>query len=124
MQKNKPEDICIQEIGCDIEVKGYRILIKSAELPEKSKGGLILTESYKNMERRTKNLGRVLKIGPTAFTDRFEDRRVNVGDWILYSIYEREEVYPNDKLCYFINDERVYASVKEYDLPAFIKEIR
>lgn len=114
----------MEEIGCEPEVKGYRILIKAPEIPEKSKGGVYLTESYKNMERRTKNLGRVLKIGPTAFSDRFEDRRVNVGDWILYSIYEREEVYPNDKLCYFINDERIYASVKEEDLPAFIKEIR
>ena len=118
------ESLAKQEIGCDIDVKGYRILIKAPELPEKTKSGIILVDQYKNMERRSRNIGLVLSIGPTAFNERFEDRRCNIGDWVIYSIYEREELYPNDKLCYFINDERIYGIIPPHELPAFIKELR
>ena len=113
-----------KEIGVKLVVKGFRLLIKAPVLPDKTKGGIILTEQHKNFQRRTQNIGLVIDMGPTAFTGNCEDRKCEIGDWVSYSIMEREEVYPNDHLCYWINDERIYCVIPPDKLPAFIKEMR
>ena len=38
-----------QLIADSVDVKGYRLLLKAVELPEKTKSGIILTESYKKL---------------------------------------------------------------------------
>ncbi len=124
MSDTQEISLCRKEIGCEPDVKGYRLLLKAPEIPNKTKAGIILPEQIKATERRVYNIGLVLKIGPTAFEGRFEDRRCNVGDWIQYSCYEREETYPNDKLCFYINDERVYSVIPPEDLDAFINWMR
>lgn len=124
MTEKEEMSICMREIGCEPDVKGYRLLIKAPKIPDKSSGGIIYVDQYKKENRRYQNVGLVLKIGPTAFQDRFEDRRCKEGDWIHYSSYEREEVYPYDELCYYINDEKIYAVLKEEDVPIFIKAMR
>lgn len=114
-----------EELGTDIDVQGYRILLRAVILPEATKRGIILTESYKKLERRAYNVGLVLKMGDLAYKplDKFGGKPFcDVGDWVFYSSYEREEVYINDQLCFFINDERIYAKIPE--ITAVIKELR
>lgn len=114
-----------REIGCDVEVHGYRVLIKSVELPEKTRGGILYTDQYRNLEKRAYNVGQVLKMGPLAYRplEKFGGKPFcAVGDWVIYSAYEREEININNHLCFFINDERVYASVP--DISAVIQEMK
>jgi co-chaperonin GroES (HSP10) len=115
-----------QEIGVDLIVHGYRVLLKAITLPEKTKSGLILSEVMRNMERRAYNIGLVLKMGNQAYQplDKFGGAPYcKVGDWVYYSSYERDEVNINNHLCYFINDERIYATLSEADLSKIIPEL-
>lgn len=114
-----------QKIADSVEVMGYRILLKAVELPDKTKGGIILTDSYKKMERRTYNIGKVLKMGNLAYKplEKFADKPFcKVGDWVHFSSYEKEDATLYDQLCYYLNDDRVYAPIK--DLGAIIWEGR
>ena len=114
-----------QELGIDLVVHGYRILLKAVTLPEKTKGGIFLPERIRDIEKRSYNIGRVLKMGDQAYKplERFGGSPYcKVGDWVYYSSYERDEVNINGHLCYFINDERIYATLSESDLDKIIKE--
>jgi co-chaperonin GroES (HSP10) len=119
------ESLIQKELNTDIDVQGYRILLRAVILPEATKSGIILTETYKKLERRAYNVGLVLKMGEMAYKplEKFGGKPYcEVGDWVFYSSYEREEAYINDQLCFFINDERVYAKIP--DITAVIKELR
>lgn len=114
-----------QLIADSVDVKGYRILLKAVELPEKTKAGIILTESYKKLEKRSYNVGKVIKMGHMSFQplEKFCGQAYcSVGDWVHFSSYEREEVYINDYLCYYINDERIYSVISNIEM--IIKELR
>lgn len=103
-----------EKLGTDIDVHGYRILILAPTISEKTKGGIILSDSHRSLEGRGHNIGLVLKIGPLAYLplNKFGGKPYcNVGDWVIYSSYERDEIKINDKLCFFINDERIYATI-------------
>lgn len=115
-----------KEIGIDLTIHGYRVLLKAITLPETTKSGLMLPEKMRNMERRAYNIGLVLKMGLQAYQplERFGGTPYcNIGDWVYYSSYERDEVNINNHLCYFINDERIYATLSESDLIKIIPEL-
>ncbi len=115
---------CREQIGCELDVKGYTLLIKAYIMPDRTTGGIIRPDSVIDDQKRRQNLGLVLKIGPTAFVDRFEDRRCNVGDWVHYSTMEREPIYPGTDTCYYINDEKIYAVIPPEDLHVFANSMR
>lgn len=110
---------CQKTIGSDPEVLAYRVLLRTLEVPEKSKGGIIFTNTAKEEVSKRNNIGQVLKIGPFAFEGDHEVFRVNVGDWVHYSTLEREPVLSNGILCYYINDSRLLARISEKDVEAF-----
>jgi co-chaperonin GroES (HSP10) len=117
------ESFCRKMIGSDPDVKAYRVLLMTLSMPEKTKGGIILTDSSVGEVEKRFNIGQVLKVGPLAFAnDGHTDHscfKVDIGDWVHYSILEREPVVSNGKLCYYINDSRIYARIPEEDLGAF-----
>ncbi len=111
--------LCMQEIGCDPEVLGYRLLIKVPEVPDKI-NGVYLPNDYKDTQARRQNMGRVLKIGPEAFVEKNQFNKCKVGDWIHYSILEREPIYPNGHTCYYINDDKLYAIVPPHEVEMYL----
>lgn len=113
--------LCMAEIGCSPDVRGYRLLIKAPEIPEK-KGNIILSDSYRQTQERRQNIGLVLAMGPSAFTGSHEDKKCSVGDWVHYSILEREPVYPNGKACFYINDDKIIAILKPEEVFMFLDE--
>ncbi len=116
-----------QEIGIDLQVHGYRILLKAITLPETTKAGIMLPEGMRNMEAVSYNIGLVLKLGEQAYLplEKFGGKPyVSVGDWVYYSSYERDRQVINNHLCYFVNDERIYATVSESDLSKLVPELQ
>jgi co-chaperonin GroES (HSP10) len=115
-----------KEIGVDIHVHGYRVLLKAITLPKETKGGFILPEAMLNGEKHSYNIGLVLKMGDQAYQplERFGGSAFcKIGDWVIYSSYERDRQVINNNLCFFVNDERIYATVKESDLIKVIPEL-
>jgi co-chaperonin GroES (HSP10) len=111
--------LCMREIGCEPEVLGWDVLIKAVEVPEKI-GSVYLPDASKDSQQRRQNIGLVLAIGPVAFTDRFESRKCNVGDYIHYSILDREPVYANDHACFYIEDHRCRGKLKPEEVHMFL----
>lgn len=114
------ESFCKQEIGCDPRVVGPRILVKAAETVDKV-GSIYVPDRLKDSTQKQNAIGRVLKMGPTAFEGNFESYKCEEGDWVSYSPYERSDHEINGHLCYCINDDRVFFIIPPEELHFHIK---
>ena len=95
MAQSKPQstfDEIVASIGSldDIEVYGNRVLVGIYIPPEKTAGGIILTDKQRDENQYQGKVAVVLKKGPLAFeNDRnvdFKGQDVKVGDWAVYRI--------------------------------------
>lgn len=121
---SKQRSIMLKEIGCYFPVKGHRLLLKAVTLPEKTKGGIILTDNHRDSNTKY-DIGLVIGMGPEAYMDkqRFPSGpRCMVGDWIDFSPFEKQPKNYNDHLCYVINDDRVNYPIP--DITTAVKELR
>lgn len=118
------DTFCRQQIGVDGIVHGYRILLRSPWMPPQSKGGIIIPPASREARQNRANIGLVLSMGPKCFVgkdyDEADKNRCAVGDWVWYSSYEKEECNKNEFLCYYINDDRVYETIKPEDLSTIL----
>lgn len=124
MGEEEQHEFIMKQIGVDPIVKAYRLLLRSPIINERSKGGnIIIPEEVKLRNQLHQNFGLVLKIGETAFTHpHLAALRVEVGEWITYARYEREEVeYLDGTNCFYINDERVLCSYTPQDAQAILE---
>ena len=75
------------------EMGNWKVLVERYRMPEKTKGGIILTADTVDMGQRNNFIGRIISIGPAAFTsERFQgpDGRYTeyaVGDWVILSTF-------------------------------------
>jgi co-chaperonin GroES (HSP10) len=114
-----------RQIGCKINIKGYRILLKAPVFPEKTKGGLYLAHGQDGVNEY--DVGLVLSMGSEAFKDTstFPDGpRCKVGDWVDFTPFDKQRKKFNGHLCFVINDDRVNATIDIEDVPAVIPELR
>ncbi len=105
-----------KELGFDFEIVGYRILLKPATFPQRTLNGLILPEDTLMDQTKAHRVGQVIGIGNLCFqpTEKFGGLRYcEVGDWVVYANYERDEMKHNGKMFYWINDERIYGRAKK-----------
>lgn len=116
------------QIGVDdFPMKGFSVLLKAIVIPEVTRGGIILTQTTINMEKREHNIGLVLAVGEEAYEDksRFPNGpRCKVGDWVFFSRYETQPIPLNEHLCYFLTDDRIITDFPESLLPAIVPELR
>ena len=70
-----------------IEVFGDQILVMSFVQPERTAGGIIITDKAHDEARFQGKAGLVIAMGPQAFEDdsvlRFGGQRVSINDWVL-----------------------------------------
>lgn len=115
------KSLVFEELGIndnDVKVHGYSILIKAPVLPEKTKSGIWRPDEYTNREEKTYYVGLVVKMGQGCYLpeEKYGYRWCEVGDWIIYSSYEREGIKFNGHQCYLINDERVKITVSSPEI--------
>lgn len=124
MTPEEQKKFIMDQIGVDPIVKAYRVLVRSPVIKERTKGGIILPELSRLQDQLHANFGLVLKIGETAFTHpHLAALRVEVGEWITYARYEREEVeYLHNSNCFYINDERVLCSYTPEDAQRILEK--
>lgn len=100
--QGNPRDTLLRAVG-DISkeiVLHSQILIATYIRPERTAGGIILTDRAIEEDRFQGSIGLVLAKGPGAFKDdniaKFHGQTVEVGDWVLFR--------PADGLALFINE--------------------
>lgn len=85
--------------------------------PEKTAGGIILTQKTRDEDRWQGKCGYVLKRGPLAFVDddrnAFHGQNVNEGDCVLYKTSDGFSLDVNGIHCRMIEDVHVKAVVSD-----------
>lgn len=122
----EPISFVEQQLGLDIQVKGYRLLLKAVTLPERTKSGLFLSDQFRKTFARDAKKGLVVAMGNMAYKAQDPMKFGNepfckIGDWVSFSVYEAQETYYNEHLCWYIADDRVLSVIP--DINEAIKEL-
>lgn len=95
------------------------VLLVTAPIMAKSKGGIILADKTKNEERYQGKIGLIVKLGEIAFNDveiwPNEETRPIVGDWVFYRNADTHECAINKVSCRFIKDHLIIGKVSAPD---------
>ena len=95
---------------------GWRILILPFTPPERTKGGLILSQDTLDRGRITTNVGYVLKLGPLAYQD---EEKFKTGpwckekDWVIFARYAGSRLPIEGGELRILNDDEVLGTVKD-----------
>lgn len=95
--------------------EGEKILIQVDDMERVTKGGIILPESSRIAEQRRLTTGKILRIGPDAIVRFSEDKKLCVGDRIVFALYGGFNLKDPDKKgrdFRLINDEDVLALIE------------
>jgi len=122
MSKNKPQATAdeirasIEDVS-KIEVMHNQILVGIYIRPEKTSGGIFLTEKTLDEDKWQGKVGLVLKAGPMAFQNEgntdFHGQSVNEGDWVIYRVSDGFSIDVNGVHCRLIEDVHIKGRVAD-----------
>lgn len=101
------------EVGdlSEVEVMYNQILIGIWKRPEKTKGGIILTDNTRKEDDYQGKVGLVLKCGPAAFVStadmEFGEQRAQVGNWVVFRPGDGWALKVGDRPCRMLVDTSV-----------------
>lgn len=116
--KGTNEDLYTDEDVADPELKdvpdplGWRVIVRP--LPPRTKiGSILLADTTREEESIVQCLGRVIKIGPLAWTrsDMGEEPWAAVGDTVIYGKYAGRRFSVNGVKMLLLNDDDLIAKV-------------
>lgn len=100
-----------------INVLHGKVLVAIYVSPEKSKGGIILTQRNKQEDIWQNQVGLVLKLGPIAFVDddnnKFGGASVEVDEWVAFSPGDGKRIQINGLDCRVIEDTQLMFVVSD-----------
>lgn len=106
----------------DFEVLGPRLLLAVYMPPERTKGGIIMTDRHKTENRFQAVTALVMKMGPLAFVDdethKWGERKPKVGDWVVYRVGDTYGIDVGEYTVRMIEDSLIFAIVPAPDLVA------
>ncbi|RUV82304.1 hypothetical protein EOA46_25270 [Mesorhizobium sp. M1A.F.Ca.IN.022.05.2.1] len=122
MAASKPQstkDEIIAAIGdlSKLEIMHNQILVGIYMRPEKTAGGIILTDKTIDEDKWQGKVGLVLKTGPQAFksdgaTD-FAGQSVAEGDWLIYRVSDGFAIDINGTHCRLLEDVHIKGRVSD-----------
>lgn len=100
-----------------VDVYHNQILIGVWKRPDKTAGGIILTDKTRDEDRYQGKVGLVLKKGPLAFLPdgsvEFGGLDVAVGDWVAYRVSDGWSLKVNGMDCRMLEDIHIKMRVSE-----------
>jgi co-chaperonin GroES (HSP10) len=90
---------------------GYRILLRPRGVVEKTKGGIILTDSNKDSQTYLNSVGQVIAMGAECYTDR-KKPWCKVGDWVIFGRYAGARVSVQNVKMVLLNDDEIIATLE------------
>ena len=98
---------------------GNAVLLVTAPIMAKSRGGIIYADKTKSEERFQGKVGLVVLLGEVAFDDAViwpnENTRPLVGDWVFYRNADSHECKINGISCRVIKDHLIIGKVSTPD---------
>ena len=90
---------------------GYRILLRPRGVVEKTKGGIILTDSNKDSQTYLNSVGQVIAMGEECYSDR-KKPWCKVGDWVIFGRYAGARVSVQNVKMVLLNDDEIIATLE------------
>ena len=88
-----------------------RVLVATYVRPEKTSGGVYLTQKEQSEDVYQGRVGLVLKKGPRAFADdgasSFFGQNVEVGEWVTYNPGDAKRIQINNVNCRIVEDTQI-----------------
>lgn len=102
------------------EPMAAQVLIGIYVRPDKTAGGIYISDRQRTEDVYQGKVGLVLKKGPLAFTDdanhHFGGRIPDVGDWVVYRIGDTFPFVLDQQQCRFVEDISIKAIIAEPDV--------
>lgn len=102
-----------------IELFHNQILVAIYKRPERTAGGIILTDTARKEDEFQGKVGLVLKKGPLAFIDdaavKFAGQDVTPGDWITFRASDGWALNINGVPCRMVEDSHIKLRVASPD---------
>lgn len=117
-----PAEVIRREVGDlkDLTVMGNQVLIGIYQRPNKTKGGIIITDKTKDEDKYQGKVGLILAMGPRAFKDEkgewFGGIEATVGDWVFLRVSDGWSVEVNGKLCRMVDDTLIKGIITHPDV--------
>ncbi len=105
----------------DIDINGVDILTVVYIRPEKTKGGIILTKSYRDEDRFQGIVALVVKVGPNVdkYKEQFKDGNIpKVGDWVMYRTRDSDPFLMGERTARLVEVQMVKAIINRPDIVA------
>ena len=104
----------------NIEIFNNQILVAIYIRPEKTKGGILLTNNVRDEDKWQGKIGIVLKKGRGAFVDAknnwFHGIDVNINDWVVFRPSDGWGLTVNGIMCRLLDDTVVRGRVEHPDM--------
>lgn len=116
-----PSKEILETVGdlSELEIFNNQILVGIYIRPQKTKGGIILTDATVDEDRYQGKVGLVLKVGASAFQDEkgqwFKNVDIKVGDWVVFRPSDGWAIAVNGAPCRILEDYSVRARVQHPD---------
>ena len=94
---------------------GWRILVLPFKMDEKTKGGLLMTESVLERQQVGSQCGLVLAMGPQCYNDKERYPHgpwCKVNDWVVFARYAGSRIQIEGGEVRLLNEDEVLATVK------------
>lgn len=117
-----PKDKLLEEVGdhYGFKLMSNQILVAIYMRPEKTKGGVILTDGYRSEDKFQSKVGLLLDHGIYAFAGDeeakwFGNYRFKKGDWIVFRPSDGWSIAVNGVPCRILSDTQVKGIVDNPD---------
>lgn len=115
-----PKEAILQEIGdlSTVELFHNQVLLAVYIRPEKTKSGLILTDSHRDEDRYQSKVGLLVKRGPMAFEQDgnwFQGLTFEDHDWLVFRPSDGWSITVNGVLCRIFDDINIKGRVPHPD---------
>lgn len=115
-----PKEAILQEIGdlSSVELFHNQVLLAVYIRPEKTKSGLILTDSHRDEDRYQSKVGLLVKRGPMAFEQDgnwFQGLTFEEHDWLVFRPSDGWSITVNGVLCRIFDDVNIKGRVPHPD---------
>ena len=109
----------LSDLVNEIEPLGARIVVAVYKRPEKSAGGILLTENYRSEDNYQGKVGLVMKLGRLAFQEdsshQWGGRVPKVGDWVGFRVGDTHPFLLGKRTCRFVEDVNVQMILQRPD---------
>ena len=118
-----PADQIVKEVGdlSKVDIFANQVLLGVYKRPDKTAGGVFLSDRTRGEDEHQGKVGLVLKLGPRAYVDddenHFDDsEKVKVGDWVVMWVTDGRKVIVNKQLCRVVRDFEIRMRIPAPDV--------